>query len=105
VQTWLIGWRDLFFYGSVAGYEACGWLERKRLDHVALWRLFGSSRFRCAVLLLVAIQLLVLSLAWHWDLGGWRRDLLRAAPALFVLPWSATARKNAVESMLHDPDR
>jgi hypothetical protein len=105
VQTWLTGWRDLFFYGSVPGYELLGWLERKRLDHVALWHLFGSPRFRCATLSLVAVQLLVLSLTWRWDLDGWRRDLLRAAPILFVLPWLATARKVAIESMLRVPDR
>ncbi len=105
VQTWLTGWRDLFFYDSVPVYEMRGWLDRKRLDHVALWHLFGLVRFRCAVLSLVAVQLLVLSLSWHWDLEGWRRDLLRTAPMLFVLPWFATARKVAVESMLRKPDR
>jgi len=105
VKAWLAGWRDLFYYGSVPGYETYGWPERKRLDHVALWHLFGLARFRCAVLALIAVQLLVLSLTWHWDLYGWRRDLLRAAPALFVLPWFATARRFAIESMLRDPDR
>jgi len=95
VQTWLIGWRDLFFYGSVPGYETHGWLARKRLDHVALWSVISSPRVRCAALLLVAVQLLVLSL-----LDGWRRDLLRCAPTLFVLPWFATARKVAIESIL-----
>ncbi len=100
VQTWLVGWRDLFFYGSVPGYETRGWLARKRLDHVALWSLFGSPRVRCAALLLVAVQLLVLSLAWHLDLDGWRRDLLRCAPTLLVMPWFATARKVAIESIL-----
>jgi len=96
VRTWLVGWRDLFRYRLVPGYETCGWLERKRFDHQALRVLFRSLRFRCALLLLIAVQLLVLSLAWHWDLAGWRRDLLRAAPALMVLPWFATARKLAV---------
>jgi len=99
-RSWLIGWHDLFFYGSIRGYETFGWLERKRLDHAAFWHLLGASRFRCCILLLVLVQLLVLSLAWHWDLVGWRRDLLRAAPVLFVLPWLATARKVAVESIL-----
>ena len=105
VRSWLKGWHDLLFYGSIPGYESRGWLARKRLDHVALWRLFASVRFRSAVLLLVAVQLLVLSLAWHWDLDGWRRDLLRAAPALLVLPWFATARKEAVRKMLRETNR
>jgi len=104
LRTWLIGWCDLFHYGSVAGYEGCGWLARKRLDHAALWALFHSAGFRCAVLSLVAVQILVLSLAWHWDLDGWRRDLLRAAPALLVLPWFATARKVMIKSLLPNPD-
>jgi hypothetical protein len=104
VKAWLAGWRDLFYYGSIPGYETYGWLERKRLDHVALWYLFGLARFRCAALSLIAVQLLVLSLTWRWDLYGWRRDLLRAVPALFVLPWFASARRFAIESMLRDPD-
>ena len=100
-----MGWRDLIYYGSVAGYEARGWWERKCLDHTALWTLFGTSRFRCFALLLIAVQLLVLSLAWHWDLNGWRRDLFRVAPALFVLPWFATARKVAIAALLQKSDR
>ena len=103
--AWLIGWCDLFFYGSVPGYETRGWLERKRLDHIALCSLFSASDARCAALLLTAVQILVLSLAWHFDLDGWRRDLLRATPALFVLPWFATARKVAIESILQNLDR
>ncbi len=110
VITWLAGWRDLFLYRLIPGYEARGWLVRKRLDHQALWALFRSTRFRCAVLSLVAVQLLALSLAWHWDLDGWHRDLLRAAPALMVLPWFATARKSAISSLLlptvaREPDK
>ena len=105
VKVWLAGWYELLNYGSIPGYETYGWLERKRLDHVALWYLFGLARFRCAALSLIAVQLLVLSLTWHWDLYGWRRDLLRAAPALVVLPWCASARRFAIESMLRNPDR
>ena len=101
-QTWIAGWRDLFFYTSVPGYKSLGWLERKRLDHAAFWSLFSVPRVRCAALLLVVVQLLVLSVAWHWDLDGWRRDLLRATPALFVLPWFATARKVAVELIIRE---
>jgi len=104
IRTWLIGWRDLFRYGSVAGYAGRGWLARKRLDHAALWTLLQSRGFRCAAWSLVAVQLLVLSLAWQWDLDGWHRDLLRAAPALLVLPWVATARKVAIESLLRNSD-
>ena len=104
VKAWLAGWYELLNYGSIPGYETYGWLERKRLDHVALWYLFGLARFRCAALSLIAVQLLVLSLTWHWDLYGWRRDLLRAAPALFVLPWFAVARRVAIESILRESD-
>jgi hypothetical protein len=104
-KAWLAGWPGLFYYGSIPGYETHGWLERKRLDHVALWYLLGLPQFRCAVLSLIAVQLLVLSLAWHWDLYGWRRDLLRASPALFVLPWFASARRFAIVKMLRKPDR
>jgi hypothetical protein len=104
VRAWLVGWYDLISYGSVSGYEACGWLERKCLDHAALWALFRSTRFRRVVLLLIAVQLLVLSLAWRWDLDGWRRDIFRAAPALLVLPWFMTARKGAIKSILQQQD-
>ncbi len=104
-QTWLVGWRDLYFYQAVPGYESLGWLQRKRLDHAAFLALFGLPRARCAALLLAIVQLLVLSLAWHWDLDGWHRDLLRALPALFVLPWFATARKVMVESLASDSYR
>jgi len=105
VRTWLAGWRDLVNHGSVTGYQRLGWLDRKRLDHAALRVLCGSARFRCAALLLVAVQILVLSLAWHWDLVGWRRDLLRALPALFVLPWFMVARKKTIEILLREADR
>jgi hypothetical protein len=104
VRAWLGGWYDLISYGSVSGYAACGWLERKRLDHAALWTLFCLTRFRCVVLLLIAVQLIVLSLAWSWDLDGWRRDLFRAAPALLALPWLMTARKSAIKSILQKLD-
>ncbi|MDP6413835.1 MAG: hypothetical protein QGG54_02165 [Gammaproteobacteria bacterium] len=102
MQTWLNGWCDLVYYDQIPGYKACGWLVRKRLDHAAFVALFHSARFRCAVLLLIAIQIIVLSLAWQWDLAGWRRDLFRAAPALVVLPWLATARKIVLGALLGD---
>ena len=104
LRAWLVGWYDLISYSSVSGYETCGWLERKRLDHAALWTLFCSTRFRRAALLLIAVQLIVLSLAWSWDLDGWRRDLFRAAPTLLVLPWFMTARKGAIKSILQKLD-
>jgi len=104
VRAWLVGWYDLISYGSVSDYEARGWLERKRLDHAALLALFCSTRFRHAALLLIAVQLIVLSLAWNWDLDGWRRDLFRVAPALLGLPWLMTARKGAIKSILQNLD-
>ncbi len=103
VRAWFSGWRDLFFYDSIPGYRARRWLERKRLDCTAFWHLFGCAWFRRGVLLLVIVQLLVLSLAWHWDLAGWCRDLLRMAPGLFVLPCFATARRVAIERILQNP--
>ena len=102
---WLNGCCDLIYYNLVPGYQTCGWLERKRLDHAAFMSLFRSSRFRSSLLLLVAVQMVVLSFVWHWDLAGWRRDLLRAAPGLIVLPWFATARKNALGALLGDIGR
>jgi len=102
VQAWFSGWRELFFYDSIPGYRTRRWLERQRLDCRAFWRLFGFAWFRCGVLSLVVVQLLVLSLAWHWDLVGWRRDLLRMAPGLFVLPWLAAARRIAIERILQN---
>ncbi len=104
MQSWLSGWRDFFNFASVSGYRDCEWLERKRIDHIALWLLLGSSQFRCAVLLLIAVQILVMSAAWHFDLGGWPRDLLRCAPALLAVPWFAAARKAAVEVLLCSSD-
>ncbi len=104
-KTWARGWHDLVRFGAIPGYKARSWLERKRLDFAAFWYLLGSVRFRCAVLSLVGVQLLVLSLAWHWDLAGWRRDLLRVAPALLTLPWLATARRVVIESLLRHPDQ
>lgn len=104
IRAWLTGWRDLLYYGSIAGYQELRWLARKRLDHAALWVLCRSRGFRCAVLLLIVVQLLVLSFAWHWDLDGWRRDILRALPALLVLPLLATARKGAIGSLLRHAD-
>ena len=102
VRAWLSGWKCLVHYRSIPGYEARGWLARKHLDHRALCYLFGLTGFRCAAWSLFAVQLVVLSLTWHWDLVGWRRDLLRAAPALFALPWFAGARRFAIESILRD---
>ncbi len=104
-RTWLIGWQDLLRFGSIPGYSDRAWFKRKRIDLAALWHLLATARFRSAVLLLVATQIIVLCITWQWDLEGWRRDLLRAAPGLFVLPWFATARRITIESMLGHSNR
>lgn len=105
VRTWLTGWLDLIHYRSIPGYATFGWFERKRTDLAALCFLFRLTRFRCAALLLLAVQLIALSLTWHWDLDGWSRDLLRVMPVLMVIPWFASARRFAVVSLLRDSDR
>jgi len=85
---------------AMARYRDLGWIARRRVDARVVGRLLRSARFRRAGLVLVSVQLLVLGCAWHWDLTGWRRDLMRAAPALLAVPWGAAVRRRAIASIL-----
>ncbi len=88
-------------HGDVmARYRALGWISRRRVDGLVVSRMLRSARFRGAALLLLAIQLLVLGCAWRWDLTGWRRDLLRSAPALLAVPWGVAERRRVIEVIL-----
>ena len=83
-------------------------MTRLRIAACALIRLPADARCRAAMLVLIAVQLLVMSMAWRMDLGGWQRDLLRMGPGLLVLPWLATARYVAIRAWLqqqHPPNR
>lgn len=89
----------------MARYRALGWIDRRRIDGLVAGLMLRSARFYGAALLLLVVQLLVLGCTWRWELAGWRRDLLRAAPALLALPWGIAVRRRAIGVILRTDGR
>jgi hypothetical protein len=102
IPNWLVAWREIAGYDDVPGYRQLPWLQRKKLDHVVLWRGFWSEGFWRAFFVVLTLVVLALIICWHWDLAGWRRDLLRCCPPLGAIPWLAAARKRHLRALL-DP--
>jgi hypothetical protein len=100
LSAWLAACRELTGYDGVPGYSRLRWRDRKRLDHLALWRGLRSSGFWRACIVVLNLCLVAQILCWQFDLAGWRHDLLKALPILLATPWLAAARKRHLRDLL-----
>jgi len=103
-RSWIGGCRCLAAYDNIPGYRRLRWLERKRLDCQAIAMLPRSRSFWRGVVWIGVANLAMHSLAWHLDLVGAARDLLRALPFLLVFPWLASARLACMRTLLRNRD-
>ena len=103
--TWKDGCRYLLTYDRIPGYTRMPWIERKRIDHQAACALLFTSAFRRAVFWVGVMTVLMHVLAWHLDLQGAMRDMLRASPLLFSFPWVASARRRKILALLSIRDK
>lgn len=102
--SWLDGCRYLAAYDKIPGYRRLPWLARKRLDHQAVAMLLRSPLFWRAVFAIGGANVAMHVLAWHLDLNGAARDLLRALPLLVAFPWLVFARRGFIEALLRNRD-
>ena len=102
--SWLDGCRYLAAYDKIPGYRGLPWLARRRLDHQAVAKLLRSPLFWRAAFSIGVVNVAMHVLAWHLDLAGAARDLLRALPFLIALPWLAFVRRGFIEALLRNRD-
>ena len=105
ISAWLAAARELVGYDDVPGYRELSWWQRKKLNHLVLWRGICSEGFWRALFIVVALGLAALIICWRWDLTGWQRDILRSCPPLIALPWLAAARKRYLRALLVSEQR
>jgi len=103
-RSWLDGCRLLAAYDKIPGYRRMRWLERKRLDCQAVAMLLRSPLFWRSAFWIGVANLAIHSLAWHLDLAGAARDLLRAMPLLLAFPWLMSARRDRIRRLLRNRD-
>jgi len=104
VTRWLDGCRCLAAYDKIPGYRQLPWLERKCLECHAATMLLRSPWFWRGLFWVGVANVAMQSLAWHLDLVGAARDLLRALPLLLAFPWLASARRVRIQALLRNRD-
>ena len=90
------GWRDLARYRRIPGYRNLSWIQRKRLDHLALWHALRAGWFWRILLWLFAGLELSWLLIWMLDLAGAARDLVRSLPFVAAIPALAAGRRREI---------
>ncbi|MDJ0926154.1 MAG: hypothetical protein QNJ73_00775 [Gammaproteobacteria bacterium] len=86
-RQWLRGWLDLLARDGLPVINSLSPLSRVGVRLRAVGRMLANLRLRLCLWMMLVGVLLARSLCWIYDLSGWQRDALLAAPILFVAPW------------------
>jgi hypothetical protein len=99
-MNWRNGIVAFLAYDEIEGYRELPFLERKKIDHLIVWRSLRTAGFWRAASWLLMIGLSLRIVSWQLDLTGWRRDLLGCVPLLIAAPWVAAGRKRHIRKLL-----
>jgi hypothetical protein len=92
---------DVFRHGDLPGYQQLPWTTRCRINSLALYAFMGSRQFVRLSLWLIVWLLISYLLIWHYDLRGPLAATLPLLALLWVLPYCAQARRNAIARLLN----
>jgi hypothetical protein len=101
IAALLRGLIDVFHHGDLPGYQQLPWITRCRINWRALCAFIGSHRFIQLSLWLTVWLLSSYLLIWHYDLHGPLAAALPLLALLWVLPYCAHARRNAIARLLN----
>jgi len=96
----LLGLLDVFRHSDLPGYMQLPWTTRCHINGRALWAFIGSRQFVRLSLWLTVWLLGSYLLIWHFDLHGPPAAMLPLLALLWVLPYFAHARRNAIAHLL-----
>ena len=94
------GVRAFFFHRDIDGYRRLSFLQRKRLDMLAMRHGLATAGFWKAVLIVCALLLALETVLLTFDVQDWRADLARFLPLAIVAPWVAAARRRLITRLL-----